>query len=94
MSPTVNCQEAVDIFRRCGFQMTTEKLKAGITTGTFPFGSVIEMNHTEFLISRLKLYEYIADFGGVIPELTEYVTYLRENGWQTSKEVIDHVPCA
>ena len=88
-APTLNVQEAVEVFRKYNFPMTTEKLKVGLVTGKIPVGTVLEMNHDSFIISRLKLYEYLADYGVPVVELREYVKELRENGWITKQEALE-----
>lgn len=65
---TLTPDEASKIMRAAGIKICTETLRDGIEQGAFPFGIYIQQCARTFFISRKKLFEWLYDFCGYVPE--------------------------
>lgn len=59
---TFTPDEASKLMRAAGIPMSTEKLRAGIEQGNYPFGVFTQQRSREFDISKKQFFEWLAAF--------------------------------
>lgn len=62
---TLTPEQAAGCMRYAGVKISIETLRNGLAQGKFPFGLMIDQGQRTFIISRVKLEEWLADFAGI-----------------------------
>lgn len=61
MFKMISTQEASKILKANGFDITKEKLQAGLRQRVYPFGDAVEFSEWSYAVYTVLLYRWIAE---------------------------------